>query len=132
MLLKPDGGELYVTLARRRMAVVNTWTHEAGDYMVLGIGADAGRFERGWKHSCFSTAGHIIPGHSNRRVRPRHRTVSDSGGASPARCIRSNENLLVVVNQGSGDVAVIRVRTNSLLTMIPVGDGPQNLAVKLF
>jgi YVTN family beta-propeller protein len=43
-----------------------------------------------------------------------------------------NENLLIVVNQGSGDVAVIRVRTNSLLTMIPVGDGPQDLAVKLF
>jgi YVTN family beta-propeller protein len=43
-----------------------------------------------------------------------------------------NENLLVVVNEGSSDVAVIRVRTNSLLTMIPVGDRPQDLAVKLF
>jgi YVTN family beta-propeller protein len=37
-----------------------------------------------------------------------------------------------VVNEGSGDVAIIRVRTNSLLTMIPVGDKPQDLAVKLF
>jgi YVTN family beta-propeller protein len=43
-----------------------------------------------------------------------------------------NENLLIVVNEGSGDVAVIRVRTNSLLTMIPVGSGPKDLAVKLF
>jgi YVTN family beta-propeller protein len=43
-----------------------------------------------------------------------------------------DENLLIVVNQGSGDIAVIRARTNSLLTMIPVGDGPQDLAVKLF
>ena len=39
---------------------------------------------------------------------------------------------LIVVNEGSGDVAIIRVRTNSLLTMIPVGDKPQDLAVKLF
>jgi YVTN family beta-propeller protein len=43
-----------------------------------------------------------------------------------------DENLLIAVNQGSGDVAVIRVRTNSLLTMIPVGDSPRDLAVKLF
>jgi YVTN family beta-propeller protein len=43
-----------------------------------------------------------------------------------------DESLLIAVNQGSGDVAVIRVRTNSLLTMIPVGNGPQDLAVKLF
>ena len=42
------------------------------------------------------------------------------------------ENLLLVVSQGSGDLAVIRVRTNFLLTMIPVGDHPQDLAVKLF
>jgi len=43
-----------------------------------------------------------------------------------------NENLLLVVSAGSGDLAVIRVRTNSLVTMIPVGDHPQDLVVKLF
>jgi len=37
-----------------------------------------------------------------------------------------------VVSQGSGDLAVIRVRTNFLVTMIPVGDRPQELAVKLY
>ena len=44
------------------------------------------------------------------------------------------ENLLLVVNRGSGDLAVIRARleNQSLLTMIPVGDHPQELAVKLF
>src|SRR5256886_11690722 len=42
------------------------------------------------------------------------------------------ENLLLVVSQGSGDLAVIRVRTNFLLTLIPVGNHPQELAVKLF
>jgi len=47
-------------------------------------------------------------------------------------CFDPAENLLLVVSQGSGDLAVIRVRTNFLLTMIPVGDHPQDLAVKLF
>jgi len=43
-----------------------------------------------------------------------------------------DERLLIAVNQASGDVAVIRVVTNSLLTMIPVGDRPQDLAIKMF
>jgi len=36
------------------------------------------------------------------------------------------------VDQGSGDLAFIRTRTNSLITMVPVGDQPRDLAVKLF
>ncbi len=42
-----------------------------------------------------------------------------------------NENLLIVVNEGSSDVAMIRVRTNSLLTMIPVGDRPAGSSSKI-
>jgi YVTN family beta-propeller protein len=36
------------------------------------------------------------------------------------------------VNHDSGDISIIRVRTNYLVTMIPVGDNPTDLAVKLF
>jgi YVTN family beta-propeller protein len=43
-----------------------------------------------------------------------------------------DEALLLVVSQGSGDLAVIRVRTNFLVTMVPVGDRPRDLAVKLY
>ena len=54
-------------------------------------------------------------------------------GASPgALCFDPNETLLLVVSEGSGDLAVIRVRTNFLVTMIPVGDHPEELAVKLY
>jgi DNA-binding beta-propeller fold protein YncE len=44
------------------------------------------------------------------------------------------ENLLLVVNHDSGDLAVIRARPDnqSLLTLIPVGEHPRDLAVKLF
>jgi YVTN family beta-propeller protein len=41
-------------------------------------------------------------------------------------------DLLLVVNEDSNDVAVIRVRTQSLITMIPVGSRPSSLAIKLF
>ena len=43
--------------------------------------------------------------------------------------------LLLVVSQASGDLSVIRVtsdRPSGLLTMIPVGNQPRELAVKLF
>jgi YVTN family beta-propeller protein len=40
--------------------------------------------------------------------------------------------MLLVVNESSGDLAIIRTRTDSLLTMIPIGTHPQRLAVKLF
>jgi len=37
MLLKPDGGELYVISPEAHgLQAINTWTHEVGDYMVLG------------------------------------------------------------------------------------------------
>jgi DNA-binding beta-propeller fold protein YncE len=43
--------------------------------------------------------------------------------------------LLLAVSQVSGDLSIIRVtsdRPSGLLTMIPVGDQPRELAVKLF
>jgi YVTN family beta-propeller protein len=40
--------------------------------------------------------------------------------------------MLLVVNEASGDLAVIKTRTESLLTMIPVGNHPQRVAIKLF
>ena len=37
MLLKPDGGELYVISPEAHgLQVINTWTHEVGDYVLLG------------------------------------------------------------------------------------------------
>jgi hypothetical protein len=37
MLLKPDGGELYVISPEAHgLQAINTGTHEVGDYMVLG------------------------------------------------------------------------------------------------
>jgi YVTN family beta-propeller protein len=40
--------------------------------------------------------------------------------------------LLLVANRDSSDLAVVRVRTSSLLTMIPVGSQPSDVEVLLF
>ena len=40
--------------------------------------------------------------------------------------------MLLVVDESSGDLAVIRTRTDSLITLIPVASHPQRLAVKTF
>ena len=54
-------------------------------------------------------------------------------GRSPgASRLTPDENLLLVVNQDSDDLAVIRVRTQSLLTLIPVGPSPRDLAILLY
>jgi YVTN family beta-propeller protein len=143
MLLKPDGGELYVISPEAHgLQVINTWTHEVGDYMVLGSAPTRGVLSADGNtlYVSDSAAGHIIPVDlPNRRVMREPGTGKEfpiQAGQSPG-VMRfdpdePNENLLVVVNEGSSDVAVIRVRTNSLLTMIPVGNKPQDLAVKLF
>src|SRR6266576_1151342 len=138
MLLKPDGGELYVISPDAHgLQAINTWTHEVGDYMVLGS-----RPTRGVLSSDASLL--YVSDTAGDRVTPvdifNRRIIRDPGqgfpvpaGDSPT-ALRFDpaENLLLVVSQGSGDLAVIRVRTNFLLTMIPVGDHPQDLAVKLF
>jgi YVTN family beta-propeller protein len=41
-------------------------------------------------------------------------------------------SMLLVVDESSDDLAIIRTRTESLLTLIPVGSHPQRLAVKTF
>jgi DNA-binding beta-propeller fold protein YncE len=138
MLLKPDGGELYIISPDSHgLQAVNTWTHEMGDYMLLGsapasaiINSDASEM-----YVADRAASRVIPVDIyNRRILARPITVgafpnfmrfspADPGAISP---------MLLVVDESSDDLAVIRTRTDSLLTLIPVGFHPERLAVKTF
>jgi YVTN family beta-propeller protein len=138
MLLKPDGGELYVISPEAHgLQAINTWTHEVGDYMVLGSTPTRGVLssDASLLYVSDTAGGRVTPVDIfNRRIiRDPGKGFPVPAGDSPT-ALRFDpaENLLLVVSQGSGDLAVIRVRTNFLLTMIPVGDHPQDLAVKLF
>jgi len=144
MLLKPDGGELYVISPESHgLQAINTWTHEVGDYVELGSAPTRGILTADAAELFVSdTAGNrIVPVDiQNRRlVRSTDgKFVSIFTGESPG-ALRfdpvdpaEKSNLLLVVNQGSGDLSVIRARTYSVVTMIPVGDHPLDLAVKLY
>src|SRR5437016_3251884 len=138
MLLKPDGGELYVISPDAHgLQAINTATHEVGDYMVLGSAPTRGVLssDASLLYVSDTAAGRVTPVDIfNRRiVRDPGKGFPVPAGDSPtALRFDPEENLLLVVSQGSGDLAVIRVRTNFLLTLIPVGSHPQALAVKLF
>jgi YVTN family beta-propeller protein len=63
----------------------------------------------------------------------RHLLPQIPTGRHPGPCaLDPSDDLLLVANEDSADLAVIRVRTQSLITMIPVGMRPRSLAIKLF
>src|SRR5215472_11739915 len=143
LLLKPDGGELYVISPEAHgLQAINTWTHEVGDTMVLGSAPTRGILsaDASLLYVSDAAADRVTPVDiANRRI------IRDPGKGFPifgkplpavdepgALRFDPNETLLLAVSQGSGDLAVIRVRTNFLVTMIPVGQRPQELAVKLY
>ena len=137
MLLKPDGGELYViSPAAHGLQIINTWTHEVVDTMLLGsapasaiLSNDAGRMYVADRASGRITPVDIL----NRRV-AKPLTV----GASPSvmRFAPSDPeekpSMLLVVDESSNDLAILRTRTDSLITVIPIGSQPQRLALKTF
>ncbi len=144
MLLKPDGGELYVISPEAHgLQAINTETHEVGDYMVLGSAPTRGVLsaDASLLYVSDTAAGRVTPVDViNRRIirealsekHPEKGFPIPAGDSPGALRFDPDENLLLVVNVASGDLAVIRVRTNFLVTMIPIGDHPQDLAVKLF
>jgi YVTN family beta-propeller protein len=138
MLLKPDGGELYVISPEAHgLQAINTETHEVGDYMVLGSAPTRGVLsaDASLLYVSDTAAGRVTPVDIfNRRIvrDPGKGFPVPAGDAPGALRFDPEENLLLVVSAGSGDLAVIRVRTNFLVTMIPVGNQPQELAVKLY
>ena len=138
MLLKPDGGELYVISPEAHgLQAINTWMHEVGDYMVLGSAPTRGVLseDASLLYVSDTEAGRVTPVDIfNRRIvrDPGKGFPVPAGDAPAALRFDPAENLLLVVSKGSGDLAVIRVRTNFLVTMIPVGDRPEGLAVKLY
>jgi DNA-binding beta-propeller fold protein YncE len=137
MILKPDGGELYVLSPESHgLQAINTWTHEVGDYVVLGSAPTHGALlaDTGELYVSDSAAGSITPVDVTYRRVNRPIPAGQNPGAlrfDPG----DKARLLLVVSQSSGDLSVIRIsadRAGGLLTMIPVGDQPKELAVKLF
>jgi len=138
MILKPDGGELYVISPEAHgLQAINTWTHEVGDYLELGSAPSRGVLlpDTGQVYVSDTASNNVTGVDMNYRrlIRP---TIPAGQVPGAMRFDPSDKaRLLLVVSQASGDLSVIRVtsdRASGLLTMIPVGDEPRELAVKLF
>lgn len=139
MLVKPDGGELYVLSPEAHgLQAINTETHEVGDSMILGSAPTRGILsaDANLLYVSDAVAGHVIPiDIGNRRIvrDTNGRVLVITVGQSPGMLrFDPGENLILVVDEVSGDLGVVRVRTNTTLTMIPVGEHPRDLAVKMF
>ena len=76
-----------------------------------------------------SAAGRLLPiSTASRHVQP-----PIPVGRRPEACrLDPSGELLLVANQDSNDIAVIRARTGTLLTMLPAGSRPTDLLVLLF
>ena len=74
-------------------------------------------------------AGHIVPVAINiRQVAAPFRLVNRRATASSLR----ERISLVVVDTSSDELAIVRAKTSGLITLIPTGPQPRDLAIKVF
>jgi YVTN family beta-propeller protein len=134
MFLKPDGGELYITVPEaHQLTIINTWTHELVESKLIGSTPTRGIFDETTLllYVSDSAANGVVP----LDVQYRTTGIPVSVGQSPGALAldpSSPHNLLLVADENSNDLAVIRVRTGSLITMVHVGSSPREIAVLLY
>jgi YVTN family beta-propeller protein len=142
LILKPDGGELYIPCPETHgMVVVDTSTNEVGDYVLLGLRPTSATFATlaGILYVSDSDASHVVPIAADARQVASPISVGQGPGAS---LITPGGDMLLVVDQVSDDLAVVRSLATfsagvssppgGLITLIPVGRHPRDLAVKMF
>ena len=133
LVLKPDGGEIFaVNYDGSSFSEIDTSTNEVGGAYMVGTHPVAGiatadnsllyvsDFDADSLGVYSIDDGELLP------VAPR------TGDGPESMAFSKAGNLLFVVDARSGDVAVIRTSTNSLLNMFPVGAKPNDIADKAF
>jgi YVTN family beta-propeller protein len=133
LALKPDGGELFVSnSASDSISEVDTSKNDVGGAYLIGDGpvrglvsGDNGVLYVANFRSQYVTAYSITDG---KRLIP-----SIHVGDGPVALAFSDSGLLIlVVDNRSADVAVVRTTTRSLFTILPTGRAPNAIAVKAF
>lgn len=135
LALKPDGGEIYVTnFGSDSISEIATYTNEVGGTYMIGskpsqgvISADSGSL---WVTNFGADSAMLYS------IDDGKATSSVRTGANPdAIAFSADEHLLLVANAGTGDVAMIRTIGKDgpeLVTMLPAGAHPNDIAVKHF
>jgi DNA-binding beta-propeller fold protein YncE len=118
------------------LQAINTWTHEVGDYVVLGSAPTRAALlgDAGTLYVSDAATGTIAPFDITNRRLSSPVPVGQSPGAL---CFDPGEKprLLLVLGEASGDLSIVRIssdRATALITMIPVGDHPREVVTKLF
>jgi DNA-binding beta-propeller fold protein YncE len=134
MFLKPDGGELFITIPEaHELAIVNTWTHELVDARLIGSTPERAVFDEQslLLYVSDATANDVVPVDVQYRTAGQPIPAGESPGAL-ALDPSTPHNLLLVADESSNDLAIIRVRTGSLITMVHVGNSPRDIVVLLY
>ncbi len=133
LALKPDGGEIFaVNYGGGSISEIDTSTNEVGGAYFVGthpvrglIAADdstlyVSDFDADSLGVFSIDDGQLLP------VQPR------TGDGPDATAFSKAGDIFFAVDARSGDVAVIRTSTHSLVTMLPTGIRPNEIAIKAF
>lgn len=133
LALKPDGGEIFaVNYDDGSISEINTSTNEVGGAYFIGTHPVRGLFAADDSTLYVSNFGAdslgIFSAQDGQLIPAQPRT----GDGPDALAFSREGDLLFAVDARSGDVAVIRTSSNSLLTILPSGRNPSEIAVKSF
>ena len=135
MVLKPDGGEIYVNnFDADTVSIINTSTNEINGSFAVGKNPIRGVVSRDAQRLYIINYG----SNSISVLEPPTRQVLASipvGVHPESLCLTPDDQYLLVSNSGSNDVSVIRtdlinLGNNALFTVIPVGANPSAIAIK--
>lgn len=133
LALKPDGGEIFaVNYDGGSVSEIDTSTNEVGAAYMIGTHPVSGLVS--YDNSTLVVSdfdadslgvfsiedGSLLP------AQPR------TGDGPDAMAFSKAGDLLFAVDSRSGDVAVIRTSTHSLMTILPAGSKPNDIAIKAF
>jgi YVTN family beta-propeller protein len=134
LAMKPDGGEVFAMNSQSdSVSEIYNTTDEVGDTYMMGAGPVRGLVSRdnllyvANSRSQDMTV-YSIDGGSRLDLNP----PLHVGDGPAALAFSAAGHLLFVADSRSADVAVVRTGTQSLLTLLPAGRGPNALADKAF
>lgn len=132
LALKPDGGEIFaVNYAAGSVSEIDTSTEEVGGAYFVGShpvrGLIAGDDSTLYVSDFDADSLGVFSIDDGQLV-----GTSRTGDGPDAMAFSKAGNLLFAVDARSGDVAVIRTATHSLLTLLPAGSRPNEIAIKSF
>jgi YVTN family beta-propeller protein len=132
LVLEPKDGKLLVPSPESHgLVIIDTWRNEVESFLLVGNGPYRATLSEKPETLYVSdvNAGVVTPV----QFRFRRAAKPIPAGQRPGVCrLTPEKDLLLVVNEDSDDLAVIRTSTHSLITLVPVGSRPSDLAIKVF